>query len=125
MLQSSLTWSSLRSNHCMNEKIIIIITIMEILDQQAEKAKGMRMPLLNSSLAFLYQILQRHTQKSHVMCRGWFPGRRAGEKLSLPVLGLPEDCSCSHISHPFGHHQVWHLPQQQVLLTASSPHPQN
>lgn len=43
---------------------------MEILDQQAEKGKGMRMLLLHSCLAFSFQILQsRHTQKSDTMQR--------------------------------------------------------
>lgn len=43
----------------MNENIIIINTIMEILDQQAEKGKGMRMMLVNSSLAFFFFPLPR------------------------------------------------------------------
>lgn len=67
------------------------------------------MLLLNSSLGwfvFFPRSFRGGTPRNQRWCRGWFPGRGSGEKLSLPVLGLPRDLSAAAVqgrSHPLGH----------------------
>lgn len=64
-------------------------------------------PKLQFSFFFFFQI-RGGTPRNQTWCRGWFPGGRSGEKLSLPVLGLPGDFCTAAMqgrSHPLGHPQ--------------------
>lgn len=111
----------------MNENIIIINTIMEILDQQAEKGKGMRMMLVNSSLAFFFfpppqNVQRRHNTKSDVMQRLVPRQLRSSHCLCLASSEILLLLPCKK-SPPLT--RAWHLPLQQGLLTASSPRSTN
>lgn len=48
-------------------------------------------PELQISLSFFPRSFRGGTPRNQTWGRGWFPGRTSGEKLFLPVLGLPRD----------------------------------